>query len=120
MHEIGANSTTVDATGFLGGFAGQSLQIGLFQRFEQAERIKSRFQVAPAAEGVENAFALFVVGWFREATCGGFLGRLRRLRGALFFQRCTVCHKSSSMNLLFCHRSSRLAYRCAERFSDII
>src|SRR5256885_11702765 len=81
------------------------------QRLKQAKRIEGRFQVAPAAESLENALALFVAsricesGSTREAACCGFLGRLRRFCGALFFESCTVCHKSSSMNLLFCHRT---------------
>src|SRR5947207_6463496 len=105
MHEIGTDGSAVDAAGFLGGFSGERIQFGLLQRFEQAKGIERGFQIAPAAESVEDAFALFVTDAFRDAACRGFLGGLRKFCGALFFQSCTMCHKSSSMNLLFCHRT---------------
>ncbi len=111
MHEIRADRAAIDAAGFLGGFAGQSIQIRMLQRLKQAQGVESRLQVAPAAESVENTLALFVVGHSREDAGRGFLGRLRRSCRAIFFQCCTVCHKSSSMNLLFCHRRQMVACR---------
>src|SRR5438270_5028713 len=107
MHKIGANSIAVDGAGFFGGFAGQSLQVRLLQRFEQTERVKRGFQIAPAAESAEYALALYPsrnvreTGHFREAVRRGLLGRLRRFFGTLFFESCTVCHKSCSVNVLF-------------------
>ncbi len=83
----------------------------MLQRFEQAERIKRGLQIAPAPERIENTLARFVASCLGEAACRGFLRRLRRSCGAVFFQSCTVCHKFSSMNLLFCHRSQRVACR---------
>ncbi len=85
MHKIGADRAAVDVAGFFRDFAGQSLQFGILQRFQQAERIERRFQIAPAAESVEYALALFVSGRFREAARDGLLCRLRRFRGPLFF-----------------------------------
>ena len=90
MHEIGADGIAVDTTGLLGGFAGQCFQVRMLQRLEQAERVERCFQIAPAAEGVEHAFALFVAGCFRgadsvcEGAPSGLLGRLRRFCGTLF------------------------------------
>src|SRR2546430_14861178 len=90
MHEIGADGIAVGTTGLLGGFAGQCFQVRMLQRLEQAERVERCFQIAPAAEGVEHAFALFVAGCFRgadsvcEGAPSGLLGRLRRFCGTLF------------------------------------
>src|SRR6266849_1816303 len=42
VHEIRADRTTVNAAGFLSGFAGQSLQVWLLQRLKQTKRIESR------------------------------------------------------------------------------
>src|SRR5438046_9995417 len=95
------------------------------QRLKQAKRIEGRFQVAPAAESLENALALFVAsricesGSTREAARCGFLGRLRRFCGALFFESCTVCHKSCSVTVLFCARSQRAAWACAKGFGHV-
>ena len=95
VHEIGADSAAIDAARFVGGFAGEPIEVGGLQRFEQAERIERRFQIAPAAEGVENTFALFVARSLRGSNRAGLLGRFRRFCGALFFESCTVCHKSA-------------------------
>ncbi len=85
VHEIGTDGSAVDAACFLGGFSGERIQFGLLQRFEQPKRIERGFQIAPAAESVEDAFELFVTDAFPEAACRGFLGRLRKFCGALFF-----------------------------------
>ncbi len=58
MHEFGADGAAIDAAGFLGGFAGEALEVGLLEGAEKAERIEIGFEVAPAAEGVEDALTL--------------------------------------------------------------
>src|SRR5260370_21852313 len=98
MHEIGADRAAIDVTGSFRGLACQRIQVTLFQRLKQAEGIERRLQVAPAAEGVPFALALFISGCFRYAARGGLLDRLRRFRWPLFLECFTVCHKSSSMN----------------------
>src|SRR3989442_2432882 len=114
MHEIGTHCAAINAAGFLGGFAGQPLQVRVFQRLEQAKRIERRLQIAPAAEGVEDTLALFVAGcfrgagYFREVACRGFLGRFRRFCGALFFESCTVCHKSALGTFYFATEANGL------------
>src|SRR5260370_5085373 len=59
VHEIGADRTTVNAAGFLSGFAGQSFQVWLLLRLKQANGIESRFPVSPKSERNANARALF-------------------------------------------------------------
>src|SRR2546427_4000213 len=43
VHKISADRAAVDAAGFLGGFAGQRLQVRGFQRLKQAKGIERRF-----------------------------------------------------------------------------
>src|ERR1700731_2442062 len=66
VHEIGTDRTTVNAAAFLGRFARPTIPVRLFQRFEKAQGIEGGFQIAPAAESIENSLALFAADAFRE------------------------------------------------------
>src|SRR5690348_212673 len=70
----------------------------MLQWLKNAKRIERGFVITPASEGVQNAFALFVIA------CS-FLGRFRRFCGALQRHDWTFCHKFISYRLLFCHRT---------------
>src|SRR6266446_1200891 len=86
----------------------------MLQRFKHAKRVESRFPIAPTAEGIEYAFALFAArcvrgaGPFGEAARSRFLGRFRRFCGALFFESCTVCHKSALGTFYFATEANGL------------
>src|SRR5258708_4265087 len=105
VHEIRADRTTVEPASFAGGFARQRFKLRLLLRLQQAKWIESHFQVAPAAERIENALALFVGGCFREVASRGLLGRFRRFGGARFFPSCPGVPKSRSMYLSFSQQS---------------
>src|SRR5260370_27741842 len=85
VHEISADRTTVETASFVGGFARQPFKVRLLLRLKQAKGIESRFQVAPAAERIENALALFVDGCFRQVATREPLGLPRPFVAALFF-----------------------------------
>ncbi len=57
MHEVGADGAAVDLARF-GGDRAADLQVGIFQRLEDAEWIEIGFEISPAAKCVENALAL--------------------------------------------------------------
>jgi len=111
VHEIGADRATVDAACFLGGFAGERIQVRLLQWFEQASgsSVASIAQRRNASKMRSRASSLAAFGnrprvsWAPSAF----------LRGALL-PECSVCHKSSSMNLLFCHRANGLLPACGK------
>src|SRR5712692_2901917 len=64
VHEFRADGAAVDAAGFLGGFTGEVCKVRLLERAEEAEGVEMGFEVAAAAEGVEDALAVFRTGRF--------------------------------------------------------
>ena len=57
VHEVGADGAAVDFAGLFRDGA-RDLQVRIFERFEDLERIEVGFEIAVAAEQVENPFAL--------------------------------------------------------------
>ena len=57
VHEVGADCAAINFAGFLRDWAAD-LQVGIFQRLEDFERVEIGFEIAVAAEKVENPLAL--------------------------------------------------------------
>ncbi len=72
VHEFHADVSAIVAARFLGEFAGEAVEIGAFQRSEEIQGIEGGFIEAPAAEEIEDAFALGMTN---------AIGRRRFLRG---------------------------------------
>jgi len=96
VHELGADSAAVDFASFVGAGASQVVELGIFEGLEQAEGVEVSLEISPAAEGFEDALAVFTV------LAGLFCSRLGRLGGAIGYEGCTLGHKIvTSANLYF-------------------
>src|SRR5262249_57414059 len=94
MHEIRATRAAADAPSHLRSFSGESLQIGMLQWLEHAQRIEIRFQIAPPSKRIESPLSFCSVGGLACPVSRGPLDRFCCL-GRLFFCKCrTVCHES--------------------------
>jgi hypothetical protein len=79
VHELHTDGAGIVAAGFFCKFAGESLKIWRFQGGKKAKGVERGFVVAPAAEEVEDAFALGMIGDARRrrfliGRVGGFFG----------------------------------------------
>src|SRR6202007_174637 len=76
-------------------------EVGLLEGAEKAERVEIGFEVAPAAEGGEDALAVLRGGLVRICLSCWLLACFRGFRGAFCFESGSVGHKVVPANFYF-------------------